>query len=77
MRSRFWMGGAHVGGRNLVGSLAAAVATRVLRLTESDARALLVHCGQEMPHLAAFLPALYAEFADNGPAGTSNTRMAS
>jgi len=49
----------------------------VLRLTESDARALLVHCGQEMPHLAAFLPALHAEFADNGPAGTSNTRMAS
>ena len=42
-----------------------------------DARALLVHCGQEMPHLAAFLPALHAEFADNGPAGTSNTRTAS
>ena len=62
MRSRFWMGGAHVAGRNLIGSLAAAVAKRVLRLTESDARALLVHCGQEMPHLAAFLPALYAEF---------------
>ena len=77
MRSRFWMGGAHVSGRNLVGSLAAAVAKRVLRLTESDARALLVHCGQEMPHLAAFLPALHAEFADNGPAGTSNTRTAS
>ncbi|MCX7267738.1 MAG: hypothetical protein NTU75_04405 [Sphingomonadales bacterium] len=76
MRSRFWMGGAHVGGRNLVGSLAAAVAKRVLRVTESDARALLVHCGQEMPHLAAFLPALHAEFADDGSAGT-NTRMAS
>ena len=64
MRSRFWMGGAHVAGRNLIGSLAAAVAKRVLRLTESDARALLVHCGQEMPHLAAFLPALYAEFGN-------------
>ena len=62
MRSRFWMGGGHVAGRNLIGSLAAAVAKRVLRITESDARALLVHCGQEMPHLAAFLPALYAEF---------------
>lgn len=64
MRSRFWMGGAHVAGRNLIGSLAAAVAKRVLRITESDARALLVHCGQEMPHLAAFLPALYAEFGN-------------
>jgi hypothetical protein len=64
MRSRFWMGGAHVAGRNLIGSLAATVAKRVLRITESDARALLVHCGQEMPHLAAFLPALYAEFGN-------------
>ncbi len=65
MRSRFWMGGAHVAGRNLIGSLAATVAKRVLRITESDARALLVHCGQEMPHLAAFLPALYAEFGND------------
>ena len=65
MRSRFWMGGRHVAGRNLAGSMAAAVAKRVLRLTESDARNLLVHCGQEMPHLAAFLPALFAEFGDD------------
>lgn len=64
MRSRFWMGGAHVAGRNLVGSLAAAVAKQVLKLTESDARALLVHCAQEMPHLASFLPGLHAEFRD-------------
>jgi len=60
MRSRFWMGGKHVGGRNLIGSLAAGLAKRVLRLTEGDARALLVHCAQEMPHLAGFLPELYA-----------------
>ena len=60
MRSRFWMGGKHVGGRNLIGGLAAGLAKRVLRLTEADARALLVHCAQEMPHLAAFLPELYA-----------------
>lgn len=63
MRSRFWMGGRHVAGRNLIGSVAAAIAKRVLTLTESDARALLVHCAQEMPHLAAFLPALHAEFS--------------
>jgi hypothetical protein len=62
MRSRFWMGGRHVAGRNALGSVAAAIARRVLSLTETDARAVLVHCGQEMPHLAAFLPALYAEF---------------
>ena len=66
MRSRFWMGGRHVAGRNLLGSMAAAIAKRVLRLTESDARAVLVHCGQEMPHLAAFLPALHAQFSHDG-----------
>ncbi|ALL13293.1 DAPG hydrolase family protein [Caulobacter henricii] len=64
MRSRFWMGGAHVAGRNLAGSLAAAVAKKVLKLTESDARALLVHCAQEMPHLASFLPELHAQVKD-------------
>jgi hypothetical protein len=67
MRSRFWMGGQHVSGRNPIGILAAVVAKRLLRLTESDARALLVHCAEEMPHLAGFLPALHAEF------GSGNT----
>ena len=31
------------------------------RLTELDARAMLVHCSQEMTHLATFLPALYEQ----------------
>ena len=62
MRSRFWMGGAHVAGRNLLGRLAVPLAKWVQRLTEGDARALLVHCAEEMPHLAGFLPALHAEF---------------
>ena len=64
MRSRFWMGGRHVAGRNLIGGLAASVARRVLSVTESDARALMVHCAQEMPHLAKFLPELLGEFKD-------------
>ncbi len=71
MRSRFWMGGRHIGGRNLFGGVAAAVARRVLRLTESDARALLVHCAEEMPHLAGFLPALHAEFSGRDLANAS------
>ena len=29
-----------------------------------DPRDLLVHCAQEMNHLAGFLPAVYAEFGD-------------
>jgi hypothetical protein len=68
MRSRFWMGGQHVAGRNLLGSLAAPIAKLVQRLTEGDARALLVHCAEEMPHLASFLPALHAEFGGIGGA---------
>jgi hypothetical protein len=64
MRSRFWMGGRHVAGRNLIGGMAAYVAKRVLSVTESDARALMVHCAQEMPHLAKFLPELVGEFKD-------------
>ena len=68
MRSRFWMGGRHVAGRNLVGSLAVPIAKLVQRLTENDARALLVHCAEEMPHLASFLPALHAEFSHCGGA---------
>ncbi|WP_303782596.1 DAPG hydrolase family protein [Sandarakinorhabdus limnophila] len=68
MRSRFWMGGKHVGGRNLLGSLAVPIAKLVQRLTENDARALLVHCAEEMPHLAGFLPALHGEFSHCGGA---------
>ncbi|MBV1699427.1 MAG: hypothetical protein KGK33_02150 [Hyphomicrobiales bacterium] len=32
--------------------------------TEADARVLLVHCAEEMQHLASFLPALYAQFSE-------------
>ncbi|NDC58351.1 MAG: hypothetical protein EBZ50_05930 [Alphaproteobacteria bacterium] len=63
MRSRFWMGGAHIKPRNAFAGPAAAIARRTLKLTEADARAVLVHCAQEMQHLAGFLPALHAAFA--------------
>ena len=66
MRSRFWIGGKHVAGRNALGVMAAAVAKRTMRSKESDARALLVHCAQEMPHLAKILPGLFGEFKDYG-----------
>ncbi|MEI8080714.1 MAG: hypothetical protein WCI74_02590 [Actinomycetes bacterium] len=33
-----------------------------IKLTENEARALMVHCAQEMAHLATFLPALHAQF---------------
>jgi hypothetical protein len=64
MRSRFWIGGANVSPQYVLAAPLAVIARRELRATESDARALLVHCAQEMAHLATFLPGLYAEFRD-------------
>jgi hypothetical protein len=61
MRSLFWLGGRHIAGRNLPGRAMAALARRTLRLGEPQARALLVHCAQEMQHLGGFLPALHAQ----------------
>ncbi len=72
MRSRFWFGGDGVAGRGgLRGALAATMVGRILRLTESDARALLIHCAEEMQHLAGFLPALYADFRNDPVDGSS------
>lgn len=61
MRSRFWMGGRHVavrGGNRLTDRVVRPVAARQL----PDPRDLLVHCAQEMNHLAAFLPDIYTRF---------------
>jgi DAPG hydrolase PhiG domain len=69
MRSRFWMGGAHCAIRTRYAPGVAAravrpIASRVLGAPESAARDLLVHCAQEMNHLARFLPELSREFGD-------------
>lgn len=59
MRSRFWMGGRHVAvrhGNKVTDAAVRPIAARQL----PDPRDLLVHCAQEMNHLAAFLPELYA-----------------
>jgi hypothetical protein len=66
MRSRFWLGGPHISVRNAPG-----LANRVMRpvvshlvgATADYARDLMVHCAQEMNHLAGFLPALYERFS--------------
>jgi hypothetical protein len=63
MRSRFWMGGRHVGvrkGNRLTDAAVRPVADRQL----PDPRDLMVHCAQEMNHLAGFLPTLYEHFGD-------------
>jgi hypothetical protein len=63
MRSRFWMGGRHVAlrsGKSLADKVLRPFATRQL----PDPRDLLVHCAQEMNHLAGFLPSLYDRFGN-------------
>lgn len=64
VRSRFWFGSPHIATRGgLVGGLVAATAGRLARFSEGEARAILIHCAEEMQHLASFLPALHAAFA--------------
>lgn len=62
MRSRFWLGGPYASVR--VGRVMEPVVSRVARKLAGPklefGRELLVHCSQEMSHLASFLPKLYA-----------------
>lgn len=66
MRSRFWVGGPFAGARG--GGLAARALVRLARPwhrpTPRNGQELLVHCAQEMTHLASFLPRLCAECRD-------------
>jgi hypothetical protein len=65
MRSRFWLGGPHIAVRNAPGLANRAirpVASKILGASADSARNLMVHCAQEMNHLAGFLPALYEHF---------------
>ncbi len=67
MRSRFWMGGSHIAVRKAPGVASKAVrpiASRMLGDPVASGRNLLVHCAQEMNHLASFLPELYEAFGD-------------
>jgi hypothetical protein len=57
------MVGRHVAvrkGNRLTDAVVRPVAARML----PDPRDLLVHCAQEMNHLAEFLPALFSRFAN-------------
>lgn len=67
MRSRFWLGGRHTSPRPSRGALdrvARPVANRKAGFGVQAATDLLVHCSQEMRHLAGFLPELHAELGD-------------
>lgn len=83
MRSRFWAGGRHVHLRGLtLGRIGEAVTQRMARLVQpirpQQAADLLVHCAQEMAHLATILPALHERFGATGtpqPAASAQLRQ--
>lgn len=63
MRSRFWLAGDQVRPRGAAsGNLLTRLAARFARPDARQASALLVHCAEEMGHLAGFLPDLRAAF---------------
>lgn len=66
MRSRFWIAGDNVRPRGmpgLLGKALARLAARVRPFSATQGQELLVHCAQEMNHLAGILPELYQSFA--------------
>lgn len=71
MRSRFWLGGHNIRPRgmdNALGRLLGGVAAHFNPLKANQGADLLVHCAQEMNHLAAFLPTLYEKFGPRASA---------
>jgi hypothetical protein len=68
MRSRFWIGGPHlaVRGGNKASAAILRQFGRVKTFPEAQARDLMVHCSQEMSHLAGFLPRLWADYRHRG-----------
>jgi hypothetical protein len=65
MRSRFWLGGHNVcarGMNNNMGRWLGRVAAHFNPLSPTQASELLVHCAQEMSHLAELLPHIYKTF---------------
>ena len=65
MRSRFWIGQPYAAARTSALRAVMPIARTLLTPTERDARNMLVHCSQEMTHLARFLPALFAAEASH------------
>ena len=63
MRSRFFLGGPHIQLRmgGWLPKIVSKLLQKVVRLPKEQPHDLLIHCGEEMKHLAAFLPKIYAE----------------
>ncbi len=65
MRSRFWLAGDNVRPRGMespVGALIGRTLGKLAQVPTSEASNLLVHCAEEMAHLAAILPEIHKNF---------------
>lgn len=64
MRSRFWMSGKYVSARkaNLINNAAVKLLQRFKRLPKTFGQDLMLHCAEEMSHLASILPELYQQY---------------
>jgi hypothetical protein len=63
MRSRFYIGGPHIAlrGSHIFGKLVSAIIRNIKTIKPSQAKALMLHCSEEMNHLAQILPDLYTK----------------
>jgi hypothetical protein len=64
MRSRFWIGGEHIEIRRagIIFKGIAKVLQKIVPAQRQLAKDLLIHCAEEMNHLAQFLPEIYKKF---------------
>jgi hypothetical protein len=69
MRSRFWMGGRYVQLRKegVVAERISRVVANARAVSLQQAHNIVIHCSEEMSHLAAFLPELYSHFHPKTP----------
>lgn len=69
MRSRFWMGGPHiqVRAKGWIPKILSKMLQKSIRMKENQVKDLLIHCAEEMNHLAGFLPKLYTEITIKQP----------
>lgn len=79
MRSRFWLAGDNVrlsGWEGAAGRTLGRLAGKLLSPPRHQVTELLVHDAQEMNHLAAILPELYAAFGPGGAAANAQAGAA-
>jgi len=63
MRSRFWLGGQYIQIRKegVLANLASSFIQKMKFLSSGFGNKIVIHCSEEMNHLASFLPKLFAE----------------